>query len=174
MTSTQNTADKMTEVMLLLIQEKPQMFAANDNPVLDWKKHWLTLIHELPTMWKRKEEWIYYNWRAKGVMAGTDAQIQDEFKSLLAQGLEVCDDTDANELKPFCILSHPKLKKKGLRCEFQFKRFANEKNEGMLCPVLWGIGVIGDGFTYVNVKFSEVDLPKSSVKMTMDLLNGKF
>lgn len=169
-----NTNDiKMTDLLELLVQPKPNVFTSPENPVLEWKKIWATALNELPTMWKRNEEWFYFHWGTKSVMAGTNTQVQTEFESLRRQGLVKADDTSVNEKGIYAILIHPKKKKMGLRCEFTFERYA-KKNGLAMCPLLWGIGSMGDGFTYVRVRFTEVELSKDKVKLAMDLVNGKF
>jgi hypothetical protein len=167
------TTQTKTPLMMRLAAPKPTLFVDGDNPVATWSRTWVVVMYELPTMWKRKEEWVYFNWGAKQVMAGTDSQIQAEFQSLLRQGLKKADDSEVNGQGIYCVLPHPKKKKMGLRCEFSFERFYKE-GEARLCPLLWGVGVMGDGYTYIRVRFSEVEPPKGELAVGLRLINGKF
>ena len=169
-----------THLLSMLLDKKPRLFAPDDAPVVQWKECWNMLIYQIPTMWKLKEEWVYYHRTAKKMMCGKDAQVQQEFQSLQTQGLFPTDNTAINEKHVFAILPHPKKKKMGLRAEFEFQRFLGKEEEGEevkgqgLCPILWGLGAMADGITYVHVKITEVELSKDDIKGSFDLINGKF
>jgi len=146
----------------------PEIHAPPTHQVTQWQKFWHCIVAELPQMYKNKENWIYPHYAATKASgnpqccAGDDKQLEKEFANLKAQGLEECDDTAANNKNFYILLSHPDRSSFLLKCEFKFKRFLG-KQEGDeppkgagLCPILFGAGVLGDGFTYVNVKFSVV------------------
>jgi len=168
------------ELLSLLIEEKPKMFAHPSNAVSQWRECWNMLIYQIPMMWKNKEEWFYYNRNVRGTMCAKDTQIQEEFRSLERQGLTLCDDTKVNEMNIYAIIPHPKKKKLGLRAEFKFYRYLGEEDDegnckgSGLCPILWGIGAYADGLTYVKVKITEVPVPKDQVQVGLNLLNGRY
>ena len=165
-----------TELMSLLIEEKPTIFSPSDNALHNWKRTWMTIIYELPRMWKNKETYVYYHYASKNICAGKVEEIEQQYKVFEEKGLKRAEDEEVNEQNIYCILHHPKKKKMGLKCEFEFERYYKEDEENPLpmCPILWGINAMGDGFTYVKVKFSEVEIPKDKAKIAMDLVNGKF
>ncbi len=170
----------MTDLTTMLVSPKPRIFANADHPVQAWKDCWAMFLYQVPMMWKNKEEWIYYHRASKQMSCGTDVMVQQEFESLKSQGLSLCDDTEVNDKKVYCLIPHPKKKKMALRCDLTFHRYLGEEDEDGnakgqgLCPLLWGIGVMGDGFTYMNVKITEVELSKDKVKIALDLINRKW
>ena len=175
-----NTTTSETSLLKLLLEPKPMLFASSDNAVSQWKQCWDSFLFEIPIMLKNNEEWFYYHRFVRRTMAGTDKQIQEEFKNLQKQGLKPCPNTEINNKKVYGIIPHPKKKKLGLRFDLSFHRFLGEEDKdgytpgGGFDPLLWGIGVMGDGYTYMNVKFSEVELSKEQIEVSLNTINGKW
>jgi len=169
-----------THILTLLLEKKATLFTHPSNPVAKYKECWSMFFDQLPQMYKLGENWIYYHRQMEQMSCGKNDQIAIEFASLQYQGLTRCDDSKINEKKVFVIIPHPKKKKTGLRADLTFHRFLGEEDAqgnckgAGLCPLLFGLGCYGDGFTYVNVKFSEVPLTKEMGSLTLDLINQKW
>jgi hypothetical protein len=165
-----------TNLLTLLVSNKPNLYTASDAPVSRYSDVWAALLAELPTMYKNGEEWAYHH-RARDVPCyGTDAKLQDEFANLERQGLELMDDSELNNKNIYVIIPHPKLKKVVIRCDFSFKRFLGKERDDSpplgagLCPWLFALGAYADGATYVRVKFSIIrksDVPSDESLLTL-------
>ena len=169
-----------TDLLSLLTAKKMTLIAHGSNPVSKWKECWTSFLQEIPAMQKNGECWLYYHRGAKRAMCGTDVLLKTEFESLEAQGLTTCDNSDINAKELYCIIPHPKKKKMGLRCDLSFRRYLGTPDEdgdckgSGMCPILWGLGVMADGLTYMNVKITEVPLDKGHVKIAFNLINCKW
>ena len=171
----------MTELTTMLVAPKSRLYTHSDNPVAKWKYCWEMFLYQVPQMWKNKEEWYYYHRASGQTCCGMDDKVQQQFKVFKSEGITPCDDTEVNKKKVYCLVPHPKKKKMALRCDLTFHRFLGEeededgnvKGQG-LCPLLWGIGGMGEGLTYMNVKITEVPVPKDQVQMMFDLINKKW
>lgn len=155
------------------MKTKPTIHAQGCAPVTQWKKCWDMVLSELPTMYENKETWTFYHRGMKQMSCGDDDMINQEFNHLKAQGLEECNNDKVNNLHIYVELAHPKTKK-ALRADFTFKRFlGKEREDGSckgqgLCPLLWGVGVMADGLTYMNVKITEVSIPKDGILVSTE------
>lgn len=169
-----------THLCELLTAKKPDLFGDQEAPVLAWRDCWAMFFHQIPQMFKNNESWFYYHRATKQTCCGTDALIAQEFASLESQGLTLCDDSKMNQMGIYVMVPHPKKKKMALRCDLSFRRYlGDERDDGScagagLCPLLWGVGGLGDGLTYMNVKITEVPLPKDQVQAAYDVLNNKW
>jgi hypothetical protein len=71
----------------------------------------------------------------------------------------VQDDTEANALRIYGTIKH---QSRTLRFELSFVRWLGDEDENGdaegqgLCPILYGIGFMADGYTYMRVKITEV------------------
>lgn len=168
-----------TDLLGLIVQKKPHLFCGGDMPVAHWKDCWAMFYHQMPIMYRNGEEWFFYHRGAKQTSCGMDADIQRQFAIFAGVGLKPCDDSKVNAMGIYAIVPHPNgMKKVGLRADLTFHRFLGEtkteedgsthaEGEGM-CPFLWGIGAMGDGLTYIKVKFSTVRLNDSMKKIAFD------
>jgi hypothetical protein len=160
------TQDNMaTELITLLHQDQPVLYAHPSNSIHCWK----SFLHEVPMMWENDEEWFFYNRNVKQTMCGTDAQIQEEFQSLKRQGMSIQDDKKANDLRIYGILGY---KNTALRFELSFVRWLGKGGKGTgLCPLLYGIGFMADGLTYIRVKITQVKKPelKGNVQVVLEM-----
>lgn len=178
--TTASSARTETDLLSVLLKPKPTLFVDSSAPVGAWKDCWDMFIYQIPAMLKNNESWFYYHRGSKQTCCGTDALIQREFLSLEAQGLKLCDDSKVNALGLYALIPHPKKKKTALRCDLTFRRYLGEVDEDGdaigqgLCPLLWGIGGMGDGLTYMNVKITEVPLPKKMIQVAYDMVNRKW
>jgi len=148
-----------TELRTLLVETKVHLYADARAPVSQYKNVWNSFLMEVPQMWKNKEEWLYYHRGMNRTAAGSDALIQEEFESFKKQGFSVQNDCEANELRIYGTL---KYQNRTLRYELSFVRWLGDEDENGdakgqgLCPILYGIGFLADGFTYMRVKITEV------------------
>lgn len=169
------STDKMTtttHLLPLLMEKKPEVFSNGDCPVQKWKECWKMVMYQLPIVYKRGELGLTYHWGTGQMMAFTERELVDQIRVFEEAGFTKGDDDEVNAKGIYCVIDHPKKKKMGLKCEFTFVRYLKDGNR--LCPLLWGVGCMADGFTYMKVKFSEVELTKDMKKMSLDLVNGKF
>lgn len=170
-----------THIFESLLAKKPHLYCDPQETVAKWRQFWDVLLSELPQMYKNKETWVFphrYASRQSGkaiCSAGSDERLQEEFASLVAQGLEECDCAEVNAKKFYCLIDHPAVKSRLIRCDFQFKRFLGKETDGEppkgagLCPILWGLGVMADGLTYVNMTFTLVPKTKELVGLRVNL-----
>ena len=137
-------------------------------------------LYQIPYMYKNKENWFYYHRATQQTCCGTNEQIKKEFASLQSQGLLPCDDSKMNAKNLYVIVPHPKKKKTGLRADIKFHRFLGELNSKGecpgygLCPLLYGLGAYGDGFTYMNVQITEVPITREMCGVALEMVNGKW
>jgi hypothetical protein len=174
-----------TDISTLLFGHHPILIAPASAPATHWVRCWESFISEMPVMFRNKEEWFYFHRGVKRTMAGSDAQLQAEFANLKAtHGFKEVSSDSINNLNIYAVIPHPKKKKMGLRADLQFKRFLGKPEEDEdgnditkgagQCPLMWGLGVMADGLTYINVRFTEVPLDKDKVKIALNLMNAKW
>jgi len=170
-----------TNLLTLLADSKPALYINGDASVKRYLDLWYVLLDQLPDMYKRGEEWATHH-RARDLpMFGTDAEIKQEFQRFESLGMRLMDDSETNNKNIYVIIPHPKYKKVVLRCDFSFHRYLGQEREdgsrlgSGLCPWLFGVGVFGDGLTYVKVKFNIIrksDIPRDEQLVSLGSKNN--
>ena len=162
-------------ILTVLNSHHPFLIASHDTPVSLWKECAELLCNSLPKMYARKQTWWYIHHhetirlKRPYACAGDDEGIEKEFERLRGHGLTQCP-TDVEDGKRFwCAFPHPTLKTRVVVATLTFKRFLGKEREGAppigagLCPVMYALGILADGFTHVRAEFKVVkssDLPK--------------
>jgi len=156
------------EILHRFVSNKACISAPAEHPLMMWKDFANCLIYELPIMYKNKENWIYIHYAEtlrQGnaiVSCGTTSQLQAEFKNLEAQGLTECPSDNENKENFWFAWEHPQFKSRVIVATLTFKRFLGEEDDegnckgAGLCPLLWGLGILADGLTYIHADFKIV------------------
>ena len=167
-----------THLITYLTKHKPILFCDSKAPVGMWDKFIHILMEQLPIMHRLKEDCIYPHYYATQkenrpiTSCGTAESLKPDFEKFINDGMKRIDETKLNAERPYIILQ-TKNKKKGLKCSLTFTRLVGEQQPN-LCPIMWALNRRADGFTYIFVKFEEIDITKDDIKMCINMLNGKF
>ena len=156
-----------TDLLASLLASKPHLFSPD--PVANWRKAWNLVISDLTTMHRLGENYAYNHVRTGAIMCGKDDEINEEFARFEREGWVRHEGQTYHAVVP-----HPKLKKSGLRAVITPVCYSHPKKNVPLCPLMFGLNELFGCMTYLRVEFSVVPLTKSDMKITLDLVNGKY
>jgi hypothetical protein len=154
-----------THIIVPLMGHHPKVFGGG--LVGEWKKIWTLVQQNLPRAFTDKEEWFYIHFATGSVQMGTTREVTQEFTRFVKSGL-VEQPGDTENTKGFhTLFKHPTDKSKMVRADFTFKRFAHPKKQNAMCPLLWGLGIMAEGMTYMNATFTVVDKDEGHKAMSV-------
>ena len=168
-----------TEVLRLMNGKKPMMFGGGHMLTL-WRPTCDMLVRSLPEMFELGESYFYAHYAESKrlgkpiTMSMTKSQFKATKDSFTSQGIVEMPSARENAKGIWCAFSHPKMKGQAVVARLSFNRFLGRcvvdetepkagdpsgvsYNPG-LCPILFGLGIMADGITYVKADFSVVPL----------------
>jgi hypothetical protein len=144
-----------THIITALMGHHPKVFGGGLTG--NWKQVWMLIQQNLPRAFTDKEEWFYIHYATGSCQMGTTREVTQEFTRFLRTGLVEHPGDTENDKGFYTLFKHPTDKSKMVRADFTFRRFAHPKKQNPVCPILWGLGIMAEGMTYMNTKFTVVD-----------------
>lgn len=161
-----------THIITALMGHHPMVFGGGLTG--NWKQIWMLIQKNLPRAFTDKEEWFYVHFATGSVQMGTTKEVEQEFTRFKSSGLVEQDGTTENDAGFYTLFKHPSAEGMMVRVDFTFRRFAHPKKQNAMCPILMGLGIMADGMTYMNAKFTVVskDEAHKAMEISVNEKNG--